>query len=307
MGESPQYTQQAEDTLMTDHLSGGMGNGTPAAAGGAGQTADVAPDKNLNTGTNNLTQEQLYALQEQINASQGENAQLKNTLDRMRSALVGDDRQQSDEPDMSWYDDVLRVALEAEKAGRGIPITVDLATRIKGQTEENRDLKRQVAMLAAQVNKVSNPETLHNLRAYENIDDHIFNSLEKLYGEVDPQFSQFVSAKLSQDLKQIQKENPDAWAKIRGSDTLQQRLVNNAIQSAIPKQVRGQLEQDYYKNSPMTLDELAQAYAQADQEIKDPRIREEVKTKARQEYFANSIGSKKGQSFVGRVNKFRGY
>lgn len=293
---------------MTDHLSGGAVGSTPAA-GGAGQGAGGHPDTtNVSEGTNSLTQEQLYALQEQISASQGENAQLKNTLDRMRSALVGDDgRQQSDEPDMTWYDDVLRVALEAEKAGRGIPITVDLATRIKGQSEENRDLKRQVAMLAAQVNKVSNPETLHNLRAYENIDDHIHNSLEKLYGEVDPQFSQFVSAKLSQDLKQIQKENPDAWAKIRGSDTLQQRLVNHAIQSAIPKQVRGQLEQDYYKNSPMTLDELAQAYAQADQEIKDPRIREEVKAKARQEYFAHSIGSKKGQSFVGRVNKFRGY
>jgi regulator of replication initiation timing len=295
---------------MTTHLAGGSPGGSPSSGNSGdvgGNSQAGASQSGASPETSGLAQEQLYALQEQIQSTRGENSQLKETLDKMRQALVGDDgRQKSDaEPDMTWYDDVLRVALEAEKQGRGIPITVDLATRMKSQIEENLQLKRELAKLAQKVNHTTNPDNLHNLRTYENFDNHIHDQIEQMYGEVDPEFARYVSAKIASELKTLQQKSPDDWNRIRGSETLQQRIVAAAIQQAVPKQIREKLHQDYLRNSPMSLEELAEAYAKADAEIKDPRVRDQVKTKARQEYFANSIHAKKSQSFVGRVNRHR--
>lgn len=292
---------------MVDHVSGGSvggnaGTGGSPAGGQANTSSTQSDNHNGGDQTGGIGQEQLYAIQEQLQAHQGENAQLKATMDAMRAALnpQAAGNEADAEPDMSWYDDILRIGFEAEKAGKGIPVTVDLATRVKSQIAENAQLRREMAQMKAQMQRVANPETLHNQRVYENIDNHIVNSIESLYGEVDPQFAEYVSAKMASQIKQLQKDNPDAWQKVRSSDKAQRALVQQALNSAMPSQVREKLRQDYLANSPMSDEEFAAAYAQAEQ-IQDPRLREKVKTEARQRYWEAKFTKNKGNSFRGMV------
>jgi hypothetical protein len=286
---------------MTDHVSGGAG---AAGAASGGQSAG-AQDQGQQ-GQVDMTQEQIYALSESLQQQAGQNQALQSTIDRMRSALMGDEgKPENDgEPDLSWYDDVLKVAFEAEKAGRGMPVTVDLATRVKAQVQENAQLRKTVQQLEQKVKTIANPEVLHNQRVYENIDNHIRGTIEQLYGEIDPQFEMFVSSKLAQTIKEVQKSQPEAWQKIRSSDAMQKKMVAEVVKSAVPKSVREKLRDDYLQNSEMTREELAEAYAQAEH-IEDQNVRAKVKAEARQRYFETLFTEKKGNSFQGMVNRHR--
>jgi hypothetical protein len=280
---------------MADHLGGGQAAGSPAA-GGAGNPGDQGAQDS------GIGQEQLAAFQEQLGKQSSENENLKQTIERMKSALTGEERGGNAEPefDDAWYQDVLRVAFEAEKAGKGIPITVDIATRLRDSMQESTLLKKELLAMKAQMRQVSNPEVLHNQRVYENIDNTIHDTIEGLYGEVDPMFAEYVAGKISSEIKKMQATDKDSWNRLRASDSMQKQLVAGIVRQAVPKSIREKLKSDYLANSPMTEEELAAAYKQADQ-IQDPELRRKAKDLARQSYWEVKFGKNKAQSWAGRT------
>jgi hypothetical protein len=297
----PQVSKKAEG-YMSDHIAGGQGAASPAAGGSQVSQAGGNPAE-AHAGDPGLTQEQLSAIQEQIGKHGQENQQLKATIDRMKEAL-GVPQPQEAENDDAWYDDMLKIAFELEKQGRGIPVTVDLATRLRGTVEESKQLKQVVKQLQAQMKQISNPETLHNQRVYENIDNTINDTIEGLYGEVDPIFAEYVATKVSQEIKSMQAKEPEKWQRLRASEREQARLVAGIVKQAVPGSIREKLKQDYLANSPMTEEELVAAYKQADQ-ITDLKMREKVKTAARQQYWEQKFTKNKQNSFRGMMERVR--
>jgi len=288
---------------MADHLGGGQ---QPASNAGGVQNADTNTQGDDGSQFQQLTQEQLYQLHEQQQSLASENQSLKGTLDKLRAAFAPESQGSDDQgPDLEWYDDLLRVGMEAEKAGRPIPVTIDLATRTKAVVEQNADLRRQIADLEKRVKHISNPDTLNNNRVYENIDNTIHNSIEAMYGKVEPQFARYVSSVVADDVRELQTKHPDAWARVRGSHQLQEKLVQRALQQALPENVRNKLREDYLRDSPMTKDDLAQAYAEAEQfKDKDPQLYRKLRAEARQRYWETAFSEKKNESFASRVNRF---
>jgi hypothetical protein len=289
---------------MADHLGGGQATSN---AGGvsAGADQNQQTDQNADFGQfQSLTQEQIYALHENQQNLSKENEELKGTLEKLRG-VFSPEQPKSNAPDMQWYDDILQMGLEAEKQGRGMPVTIDLATRTKQMVEQNAELRQQLAELQRQVKHVSNPDTLNNNRVYENIDNTIHNSIEAMYGKVEPQFARYISSVVADDVKTLQSKHPEAWARVRGSHQLQERLVQKALQDALPENVRNKLRDDYLRESPMTKDDLAQAYAEAEQfKDKDPQLYSKLRREARQRYWETAFSENKQNSFASRVQRY---
>lgn len=282
-----------------DHNQGG------APAAGAGDHNQVNTGQDTGQQQSSIEMERMAEIHQALQSQQVENQQLKGTLERLRSAFSGDeDTGKQNDLDTSWYEDILKIGFEAEKQGHGMPVTVDIATRLKAQQEQNHSLRQQIAQMEQKLNHLMQPDVLHDNRVYENIDNHIYKQIEDLYGEVDPRFSKYVSSRLADSIREMQAKSPEKWHDVRRSDDLQRRLVAAQIKAALPQRVREMLHDQYMRESPMDEDDFAEAFIEADK-IADPRIRERVKAEARARMWEHKFSKNQSGSFRSRLEQAR--
>lgn len=278
-----------------DHNQGG------APATGAGDHNQSNTGQDNGGQQSNLEMERMAEIHQALQQQQSENQQLKGTLDKLKSVFSGDDNQgKSNELDTSWYEDILKIGFELEKQGHGMPVTVDIATRLKAEQEQTHALRQQIAQLEQKINHLMTPDVLHDNRVYENIDNHIFRQIEDLYGEVDPRFSKYVSSRLADSIREMQAKAPEKWHDVRRSDDLQRRLVAAQIKAALPQRVREMLHEQYLRESPMDEDDFAEAFVEA-KKIEDPKIRERVQAEARARMWEHKFSKNQKNSFRSRI------
>ena len=215
---------------------------------------------------------------------------------RLKEALSPTDPKNVD-PTTAWKaerDYWLRVGIEAEKAGRPMPVTIDtkvetLDLKIK-LYEQEKAKNEELKALKAKVDEISDPEREVDRSAFAFINSQIADVVERLYGQDDKTFPQrnaqfnAISEQVAHEIKRLQKEEPKAWAQVRRSDEMKKRLVDYVAALNQPPQVRKMLEEERLRTTPITMADLNRAFADA-KKIENPYEREKATAKIRQEMW----------------------
>lgn len=184
----------------------------------------------------------------------------------------------------SWYDNVLRAAIEAEKNGNPIPLTVDISSQLKLTQEQNRILQEKLSKLEQRENWRSNPETSIDQAAYNHVDMFMSQELSSAFdGNIPQPLAQAVTADLVQRIQHEQVNNPERWRQIRSNPDLMRTIVKNAVAQFVPPRARTIINQDNMMNSDYS-----------DQDALDA-IREARELMSREEIQNNPLMMKKLQ------------
>lgn len=235
--------------------------------------------------------------------SQKTGAQEK-TLERLREAFdpEGGGRKAQDPVAAidAEMDEVINLAYEADKAGKPIPMTTKaylaaLQTR-KDHLEFQKEIRDQMKALTGKADAANDPQVAVNRQAYGNMDSFVQQGLDQVYG-LDESYrgvkaNQFtaITKMMTSEIRAIQKSNPDAWERIRRDPNQQRAFVNHYLRQNLPPRAVEILEKENLQNTPMSQQELLNAFDEAAQ-IKDQKVRADVRAKIRQEILAM-----KGQS-----------
>ena len=214
--------------------------------------------------------------------------------DRLRQALGDGSMDQQTEQD--WVDAFLEAAMDDQKkGGLGLPLTTKLAMKAKEAETRVAKLEKQLERLLER-NKVENdPTVAADRQAYLSIDNHLQKSIENLYGDVDPQLFQAAAQKCTETIKQIQRDKPEQWAKIRRDPSYLQKLAQYHVEKIIPPRVRQMLESEKVKNTELSRKDLHDAFREADEKLHDqPENRAAMKAQIRQKMF-EEMQNRKGR------------
>ncbi len=182
----------------------------------------------------------------------------------------------------SEMDQYLQAAIEHERSGRPIPLTINSAVKSLrhqiSQVKENAALRAQLAELKRRTDQVSDPQNAIEATAYSNMDNQIETALQSLYGNTDAnadvreaQF-QSISRQIVTEIKDLKKNDPGMWDRIRRDRKAQVNLVNHFVKKTIPPKAREIMDADQIRRTPLTNDELMNAYREAkEQALKDPK------------------------------------
>lgn len=223
-------------------------------------------------------------------------------LEGLRKVLVGEDGEQTDPADAqvadleSQIDQYLTAAVQAERAGRPIPLTVNAAVQaLKGQIQsirQNQGLQREIATLKGTVDRVSHPEHGLDQQAFSDLDSKIINALETVYGKSADMQSvknaqwKAVSQLVADEIKGLRKAEPELWDRIRRNPKDRSEMVAHFVKQVIPPRARQLLEDEQVRNTPLTLQDYWAAWEETKQ-LKDPqqamKLRAELRPKILEE------------------------
>jgi hypothetical protein len=239
---------------------------------------------------------ELQTTRQQAEGFRQQSAQTADVLNRIKSALTGEEQAQLSEDDQeiaghqAQIDEYIAAAIEAERRGKPIPLTINSAIKSAqaqiARIEQIKTMKGQIAALTGKVDKATDPSHSINAQAYSNFDSFAINALQQVYGTdpgmADVRDAQFgaVSKLIIGEIKAIQKEAPDMWDRIRRNPEDQKRLVTHYVKQVVPPRARELMEQDTIRKTPITLPDLKTAWDQA-KEIDDPQARAEIQAKLR--------------------------
>jgi len=219
-------------------------------------------------------------------------------LDNIRRAVVGDESKaaEADPADakiahyQQQIDQYIAAAVQAERQGRPIPLTVNAAIEslqgLIAQTEENKLLRERLGKMESQVARVSDPSHNINMAAYSSIDSQVQNALNTIYGSGDEysdvktaQF-QAISNLIIKEVKELQSEEPDVWERSRRNPVDQKKLVNHFVKQVMPPKARQLMEEDDIRKTPLTLADLQQAWEES-KDLKNEAQRKEIQGQLR--------------------------
>ncbi len=222
-----------------------------------------------------------------LDSERGKTRKAEATLAKIGSIFTGDDGKPKkpalNEEIGEFTDEVLSIALEAEKEGKSIPLTTKSALYIKQLADQNAQLSQQIAELTGQVKKQSDPATGLDMQAYHQMDTMIDNGVIRLFGDHNPSYSKMVADTLQPVIEKMQRENPKQWDYARRNPNVMGKMVNEAIAKVIPPQARKVMEEEHIRKTDMSADQLMQAFYEAKEHIKDPEQRRKVCEGIRQE------------------------
>lgn len=232
------------------------------------------------------TQRELHEARQQAEVTQSELASVKGqaskattAIDKIRESLTGESAPKVDPVDArieslkGQMDQYLEAAVQAEKAGRPIPLTVNSAINsLNFQIEalnEKREMQKVISELQGKVNQLGNPANSIDMQAYSNMDTHIISSLNTIFGQ-DASMSQIkgsqfeaISRQITREIGDLKKNDPDTWDQIRRDRTMQVKLVNHFVKQNIPPKARQLMEEDTIRKTPMETSELVSAFREA--------------------------------------------
>jgi hypothetical protein len=220
------------------------------------------------------------------------------TLDRMAEVFnpktsedAGDPREAEINDLIDYY---LKQGMEAERRGHAIPLTVHNAVRgLQAELEMHRHKKESDAKLARaleEIKALKDPSREVNNRAYSRIDNTIINYLTQLYGHdeayepVKQEQYNAISRLIGKEIRSLQERSPHVWDQIARDEAKQQKMAKYFVEKALPPKVKQMLEHDQIQRTPMTQNELMQAFHEADQQFKDdPKQRMKIKQQIREQ------------------------
>lgn len=178
------------------------------------------------------------------------------------------------QPD-GWYDDVLRTALEAEKAGQPIPLTLKISTELLQAQKQNAAMMKELAELKQRENIKSNPEFQMNQAAFTQIDQYMAQTLDSAFeGNIPKQIAMAVTQDLVEKITEEQRTNPQRWNKIRSSPQMMQQIVQNAVGQFIPPRARAIAEQYQTENQQYTAEDALTAINEAKEMMNRREVQE---------------------------------
>lgn len=242
-------------------------------------------------------------------------------LERVRQALTADENGSNEKLDPidaeirsaeAEIDRYIEAAMQAEKAGKPIPLTVNNAVRsLKFQInslQKEKASNAKIAALEAQVKKQNDPGNQIDMQAYSGMDSHLVSALNTIYGpgeeDQETKALQFeaISKRIIHEIKDLKKEDPQMWDRIRRDRSAQQKLVNHFVKKSIPPRARQIMEEDQIRRTPMPVSELHQALAEARQLAqKDPSQAHHI-SKIRQEILSRMMGDQMGKGSKARMS-----
>jgi len=167
--------------------------------------------------------------------------------------------------ELAWYDDVLDAFIEAEKAGKPMPLTGKLATVLAENQKRTIELEKLVRKQSEVIEKLQNPASAANQRAFAAMDDAITTTLEGMYGEVPVAFHDAVSSEVESVIRTLMKEAPEKWEQIRRSEQFQKRLVAHCAQKLVPPKARQVMLEKHETERPTTAQDFTQAIQELEQ------------------------------------------
>jgi len=265
------------------------------------------------------TQDYSSRLSQDLENVKGEAGKSNAELARIKSAILNESTEAEDpvaqeiaslEAEMDQY---LQAGIDAERRNQPIPLTVSNAVRsLKHQIAYAQDRSKNQAELLAlreQVKQLSNPRNVIDQTAYNNMDSHIQSAIQTIFGtddeSADVRSAQFdaVSRQVINEIKNVQKTDPDLWDRIRRDQKAQRNMVNHFVQKSIPPRARQIMDNERIRTTPLTTNELMNAFREAKElALKDPAAARHV-SEVRQELLARMMEKNMGGgSSQARIN-----
>jgi len=198
-----------------------------------------------------------------------------------------------------WYDDVLRAAMEAEKQGQGMPLTVKISTQLLEQQKANAKLMAELEQLKSRENMRSNPQFQMDQAAFNHIDQFMSRELEAAYdGSIPKPVAVAVTQDLVQRIQHTQQHDPELWSRIRSNPELMQRVVRQAVAQAVPPEARRVVAQQALENATYSPQDIqasireAQELMQQAEVQSNPRLMQKLQAsieKSREMYWESMI------------------
>lgn len=284
-GASPQGSSGAQ----------GKGQGAPAQGGGEFDYKSAFTSQNKKLQEN---ESRLGALGKEVEGYKGD----RETLSKLRSIFSPDQgAPQKADPVPGWegqLDFYIQQAVEADKAGRPMPLTANLAISHYKSLIENHQVQTQyqekIAAMERQLKNLSDPGHNINQRAFSTFDTSIQNGLERIYGTDPNSFPQrqaifkAVGDLVAPAVNALMRNDPKKWDSIRRDPQQLENIANRALRAVLPPKAVQMIEQEHLRNTPMQMGELQAAFKEAKQ-IKDPVERQRVTTAIRQDILAMSM------------------
>jgi len=251
------------------------------------------------------SKEQASRFSKELDTVKETSSKASDSLERIKAALTGEDSEPVD-PVQSQVqaleaemDKVLQIAIESERAGRPIPLTVSTAVNsLKAQIEHVKyraSADKKLADMEKQLKELSNPSKMIDQTAYNNMDSQIVTALNAIYGNGedydDVKSAQFssISHQIISEIKDLRQNDPEMWDKIRRNPKAQANLVNHFVKKTIPPKARQIMEEDSIKKTPLGTDELLNAFREAKElAAKDPKAQAYV-SEIRQELLSRML------------------
>lgn len=258
----------------------------------ASNEQSTGPDASAASGGGDLNFQDLFeSTQKELQSTKAESQQMQQrlklvgdeskktgeTLERIKAALMGNQLQETEksgveteieslQQQMDYY---IQQAIEAERKGSPIPLTANLAVQsLKHRIEylqERETHKKEMAELKRQLREQGDPARGVDQIAYSNIDSHLSSVLATIYGPDEDTSVQreAISKLIVNELKDLQKTEPQAWDRIRRDQTAQKKLVNHFAEKIIPPKARQILQTDEIRRTPIGTPELINAWREA--------------------------------------------
>ena len=247
---------------------------------GQGQGRLGAEGRGLSQGGD--IREYLASLENETRSARAESAQAREYFQKMASVFSGEEEKDDRDPTEVLLDQILEAAYESDKAGQGgMPFTVQLAQHLASSQKQLKALNAKLAEIEGRNRQLASPHHQHDQQAYMAIDNLITDAITDRVGVADVQMEEAVGKKIVAEIQSLQKEDPDAWNKVRKSPKLQQRLVEHFVEQSIPKHLRALEREAVDMATDITLDEANSAIEEAKM-IKDPTLRAKAIEIARQ-------------------------
>jgi hypothetical protein len=178
-----------------------------------------------------------------------------------------------EKPD-GWYDDVLQAALEAEKNGQPIPLTVKISTELRRAQENNQKLMQELEAIKQKQAVKDNPGFQADQMAYNHMDMFMAQELKSHFGDAIPKATAAaVTQDLSQKIAEEQRNNPQRWQQIRSNPEMMARIVRNAVATTIPPRARQIAAEHAQANAVYDPEEIKENLDEAMQLLRTPEVR----------------------------------
>jgi len=273
---------------------------------GGGDYSEILAHQQAQQAANSKT---IGRLQQQI-------AESEKQTQRLKKAFLGEDEKPVTESEQriadheQMLDYFLQEGIEGEREGRPIPLTVTVGTKLAqlGIESEKRLVaqQRQIEQLQAQIGKLADPNFKLTDNAASIMEGMLDDSLSRIYGS-DPAQGPVIKAqfdaianRIGMEIRELQKEEPETWDKIRRNPRYQRNMVNHFVSEMLPPKVRAMMENEELQNTPLTDDELWEAFQEARVQVESAETEAEalqfsnVMDEIRQELISRRYGTEGG-------------
>lgn len=201
------------------------------------------------------------------------------TLNRVQQAFSGKDEKAADPIDAEiaqaeqMLDYFLQEGIKAERQGIKMPLTILNGTKMaQVQIQMLQDKKANAARLAkieGQVKRQSDPNFVTDERAFANIEGFLDDAISQAFagegedsGVTDAQYNAVLKL-IGDEIKDLKKESPGDWQKIRRNPALQRSMVQHFVFKSLPPRMRALLAEKELHETEQPAPELKEAFDEA--------------------------------------------